>query len=214
LAGLTLLATSLFGAFDPYALARSATPLLVVLAHELGGLHARSGARAWLARGLLGLLMPGLVHGSLGLVIRRQWIDALVRQRFRSGEVWLAGPNRELPWLESGARPGDYAFVFPAGGHSYALTQTRNATSFACLIEGHATQQQQRQALAEIAARRPAVGVWFAAQRIPGAPVTLDTLYGGLLEDYKVERTLPNQSQLLRRRLETPGRDGLPRSAR
>jgi hypothetical protein len=213
-AGFGLLAGAPFGIIDAHTLAVHATLLSVLLAAALQRLgFQQEGPRKWLGPALVGALLPGLVHGSLGLIVRRQWLDALVRQRFRAGEAWLATPMPELLWLESRTRPGDYVFAFPAGGLFYGLTQTRNATSFPYMIEGRFSEAQQRQALAEIAARRPAVGVWLAAQRFPppAGAATLDTLYDGLLETYAVERVLPTGTLLLSRR---PGPGEAPHDAR
>lgn len=210
-AGVGLLATAFTGELDSYALGHRAILLTIPLAHGLRRLHALGNTRRRLAWGLMGLLLPGLIQGTLGLLLRRQWLDPLVRQRFRAGEAWIGAPNHELPWLESRTRPGELTFVFPAGGHAYGLTRTRNATSFPCLIEGRATLAEQRRALAEVRARRPRLGLWLE-QRPPGADsTTLSELYSGLLETYLVERRLRNGTLLLRRRERlSPQGSGLP----
>jgi hypothetical protein len=70
------------------------------------------------------------------------------------------------------------------------------------MVEGRATEEQQRKALAEIQAARPAIGIWLGAQRfsVPAGKPTLDTLYRGILETYEPEQTLGGGTILLRRR--------------
>jgi hypothetical protein len=162
-----------------------------------GGRWAR-GARV-AAASLLGFCTA---YSGAATLAWRGWLQPTVRQHFRAGEAWIGSPNPELAWLESRTRPGQAVFVFPAGGGCFFLTDTRNATSFPTMMEGVFGEEQQRRALAEIEAARPAVGIWIAKQRIvppPGAP-PLDTLQEGLLRSYVVERTLSDGTFLLRRR--------------
>ena len=147
-------------------------------------------------------MVTGLAAAAITQIVWRQRVQPLTRQEFRAGAAWIGAPNRELPWLESRTRPGDRVFVFPAGGGSYFLTRTRNATALPYVIEGQATVAAQQRALAEIEAARPAVGVWMGGQRVapPAGAASLDTLYEGILRSYQAEATLPDGTLLLRRR--------------
>ena len=148
------------------------------------------------------MVVAGLAAAALVQVVWRQQVQPLTRQEFRAGAAWIGAPNRELPWLESRTRPGDRVFVFPAGGGSYFLTRTRNATALPYVIEGQATVADQQRALADIEAARPAVGVWMGGQRVapPAGAASLDTLYEGILKSYQAEAALPDGTLLLRRR--------------
>ena len=132
----------------------------------------------------------------------RQLVQVQVPQRFRAGTAWIGAPARDIEWIEREAAPGDPIFAFPAAGMFYFLTGTRNATSFPAMVEGRFSVEDQRRALAEIDAARPAIGVWLGAERFPVPPGTpsLDTLYEGLFRRYEPEAVLPNGTVLLRRR--------------
>jgi hypothetical protein len=203
LAGTGLLVAALARGIEPFALGAGSSLLAVCLAHALKRAPAPSGAAlAWSRRALLAVLALGLVHGSIGFVIWRQLLQRQNLQRFRSGTAWNAVRAPEFDWIESRTAVGDPIFVFPAGGMYYFLTRTRNPTSFPFMVEGRATEEQQRKALAEIEAARPAIGVWLGAERfrVPAGEPTLDTLYRGILERYEPERTLGGGTILLRRR--------------
>ena len=202
-AGTGLLIAALPRGTDPFALGTASCLLTVCLAHALERPPSPSSAAlVWSRRALLAVLAVGLLHGSIGFVIWRQHLQQQNRQRFRAGTAWNAVRAPEFEWIESRTAPGDPVFVFPAGGMYSFLTRTRNPTSFPFMVEGRATIAQQRQALAEIDAARPAVGVWLGAERfaVPAGRPTLDTLYRGLLESYEPERTLAGGTVLLRRR--------------
>jgi hypothetical protein len=199
-AGFGLLATVALGTVDAHSLLVHSAVLSVCLAAEL---PLWSDGAARVSRSLVvAVLALGLLHGAVGLVVWRQWIQPMVRQRFRAGETWLGAPNAELEWIASQARPADAVFVFPAGGGSYFLTATRNATSFPYVVEGRFGADRQRQALAELDAARPAVGLWRSEQPIAtfGAAEDLGTLYDGILARYDVAASLPSGALLLVRK--------------
>ena len=198
-AGLLLFAATTVGYVDPYGLAVHAT-LLTVLAAAAAERLAEW--RRWPGRVAAGLVAAGLVAAAAAQIVWRQRVEPLMRQDFRAGPCWIGAPNLELPWIESHARPGDRVFVFPVGGGAYFLTRTRNATALPFAIEGRASLEDQRRALAEIDAARPKVGVWMGGQRVApaGGGVPLDTLYEGILRSYRPERTLRDGTLLLLRR--------------
>jgi hypothetical protein len=211
-AGLGLLIAAASRGIDPYALGAGSSVLALCLAQALEDRTAACRpALAWSRRALLAVLAVGLLHGSLGFVMWRQVLQRQNRQRFRAGTAWNAVRAPEFDWIESRTAPGDAIFVFPAGGMYYFLTRTRNPTSFPYMVEGRVTAEQQRQALAEIRAARPAVGLWLGAQRfaVPAGTPTLDTLYLGLLESYEPQQARPDGTLLLRRR-PTQGAGGGP----
>jgi hypothetical protein len=197
-AGLALLAATAAGYVDGYAVAVQGTLLTVAAAAGA----ARLTAYPLLRRALAVALAGGLLAAGAAQVWWRQRVQPLTRQQFRAGAAWIGAPNLELPWIEERTQPGDSTFVFPAGGGSFFLTRTRNATSLPYVIEGQASLEDQGRALAEIEAAHPPVGVWMGGQRVTperrGVP--LDTLYDGILRSYQPERTLPDGTLLLRRR--------------
>ena len=204
-AGLLLLMASVAGDLEPYTLAVHGMLLSVAAAAAAeaagGGTAAERRSLSWARRTVAAVLAFCTLYGAASLVVWRQWMLPVVRQRFRAGEAWLGAPNAELAWLESSTHPSERVFVFPAGGGSYFLTWTRNATSFPCMIEGEAGEVEQRQALAEIDAAPPAFGIWMGGQRFlpaPGRP-RLDVLEQGIFRRYVIERTLPDGTALLRR---------------
>jgi hypothetical protein len=202
-AGLGLLIAAASKGIDPYAVGTGSSLLAVCLAQALENRTAASGpSLVWSRRAVLAVLAVGLLHGSLGLVIWRQVLQRQNRQRFRAGTAWNAVRAPEFDWIESRTAPGDPIFVFPAGGMYYFLTRTRNPTSFPYMVEGRVTADEQRRALEEVRAARPAVGLWLGAQRfaVPAGTPTLDTLYRGLLESYEPEQARPDGTLLLRRR--------------
>jgi hypothetical protein len=202
-AGLGLLLAAAAKGIDPYALGAGSSLLAVCLAQALEDRSAASRpALAWYRRAVMAVLAVGLLHGSVGFVIWRQVLQQQNRQRFRAGTAWNAVRAPEFDWIESRTAPGDPIFVFPAGGMYYFLTRTRNPTSFPYMVEGRVTVEQQRRALAEVRAARPAVGLWLGAQRfaVPAGTPTLDTLYRGLLESYEPEQARRDGTLLLRRR--------------
>lgn len=205
-AGLVVLAASTAGHVEPYALAAYGTLLSVAAAAAASRTPRRAGMRR-ARQGAAAVLAFCALYSAGALVAWRQWRQPVVRQTFRAGTAWLGAPSQELAWLESHARPSDRTFVFPAGGASYFLTWTRNATSFPYMIEGVATEGEQRRALAEIDAARPAFGIWMGRQRFeppPGRP-RLDVLQEGVFRRYAVERTLPDGTMLLRLRAAPEG---------
>ena len=200
--GLLALVPAAVAGGDPHALAVHGSLLAVsaAAAAQRAGQRGEWAVRARTAAAVVVCFCT--LYSAAATLAWRRWIQPTVRQRFRAGEAWIGSPNRELAWLESRARPGEAVFVFPAGGACFFLTQTRNATSFPTMVEGVLGEEQQRQAIAEIEAARPAVGIWIAPQRIvppPGAP-RLDTLYEGVFRSYVTERALPDGTLLLRRR--------------
>jgi hypothetical protein len=198
-AGLVLFAAIAAGYVGPYGLAVHAT-LLTVLAAAAA--EVLEGSPRWPGRWVAGMLAGGLATAAAAQIVWRQRVEPLVGVEFRAGRCWIGAPNLELPWIESRTRAGDRVFVFPVGGGSYFLTRTRNATTLPFAVEGQASLEDQRRALAEIEAARPAVGVWMGGQRVPppAGGVPLDTLYDGILRSYRPERTLPDGTLLLLRR--------------
>lgn len=199
-AGLGVLAATLHRGVYPAALAIEATLLLPLLPCVLApGLRPR-WAR-WPALALAAGILPGLLHGSAGFVVWRQRLQPLALESHRAGDVWLASPMPELSWIETLTSPGEGVFLLPARGGHYFLTGTRNVTSFPYLIEGQTTEAQARQALQEIDAARPAVGLWDTRPGgpAPQASLVLTPLLEGLLERYQAE-ALPSGVLLLRRR--------------
>lgn len=202
-AGLGVLLAPAVAHADAHTLAIQSTILAVCLCASLARLGRPRAAAGWLARGAAAaVLAVGLAHGGFGLIVLRQLVQVPVRQRFRAGDAWIAAPARDLEWVEANAAPGDPVVVFPAGGMFYFLTGTRNPTSYPAMVEGRASVEDQRRALAEIERARPAIGVWVAAERFPVGPgvPSLDTLYEGILRSYEPEATLANGTVLLRRR--------------
>ena len=198
-AGLMLFAAVAAGYVGPYGLAVHAALLTVLAAAAAERL---AGSPHWPGRMVAGLAAAGLVTAAAAQVVWRQRVEPLVRAEFRAGAAWIGAPNLELPWIESRTRPGDRVFVFPAGGGAYFLTRTRNATTLPFAIEGQASLDDQRRALVEIEAARPAVGVWMGGQRVPqpSGGVPHDTLYDGILRSYRPARTLPDGTLLLLRK--------------
>jgi hypothetical protein len=197
LAGLAVVATAPLGHLDPYALAVLATPLAAASVSAAG--RATRARGPW--RAAIAVLIACAAIAGASIVVWRQRVAPLVREEFRAGAAWIGAPNVELPWLAAQTAPGEATFVFPAGGGSYLLTATRNATSLPFAIDGLTSEEAQARALAEIAAARPRVGVWMGSQRFdpgPGRP-RLDLLYDGILKGYRAERSLPDGTLLLRR---------------
>jgi hypothetical protein len=202
-AGLGVLLAPAVAHTDAQTLAVQSTVLLACL---VAALQARAAspkpASRWVARAAAAVLAVGLVHGAFGLVVWRQLAQSQIVQRFRAGPAWIEAPARELEWIERRAAPGERLFVFPAGGMFFFLTHTRNATSFPSMVEGRFGVEAQQEALREIDAARPPLGVWLGAERFavsPGSPA-LDTLYEGILERYESEEVLANGTLLLRRK--------------
>jgi hypothetical protein len=201
-AGLLAVLPVLLGGGDAHALAVHATLLAVPAAAAAAGassLGARARGALWAGAAVMGFCT---LYAAAATLAWRQWLQPSIRQRVRAGETWLGAPNRELAWLESQTRPGEAAFVFPAGGAYFFLTHTRNATSFPLMMDGFFGDEPQRRALAELDAARPRAGIWIAPQRFTpaaGRP-TLDALYEGVMRRYVTERALPDGTLLLRRR--------------
>jgi hypothetical protein len=200
-AGLGMVAAMGHRGLYPMGLAVQTCLLLPVLARgmERGRRH-RSSARRALATAAAVVLAVGLLHGSVGLAVWRQLLDAMTLETHRAGAVWVAAPMPELAWIEAHTAPGDPTFLMPAKGGHYFLSRTRNVTSFPYLIEGQNTVEQGRRALAEIAAARPRIGVWDQRpwpRSAPGTDGPLAFLYDGLLRSYDAE-TLPNGAVLMR----------------
>jgi hypothetical protein len=197
-----LVATSVRGMYAQGLAVRSVV-LFVSLARalELLARHPHAAAR-WLTRGVLAVLGLGVLAGSLGYVVLRQRLEPMTLVASRAGTFWSRGPLPEIAWIESRTRPGDRTFFFPAGAGLYFMTRTRNATAFPYMLHGQYTVEQQQQALAGIAAWRPAVGVWYSLQGAPFPDTAgrLDTLAQGIFRDYAVERELPGGRLMLRRK--------------
>jgi hypothetical protein len=196
-----LVATGVRGIYAQGLAVRSVV-LLVSLARalELLARHPHPAA-SWLGRAVLAVLGLGVLSGSVGYVVLRQHLEPMTLTASRAGTFWARRPLPEIAWIESRTRPGDRVFFLPAGAGLYFLTGTRNATAFPYMLDGQYTAEQQRQALAGIAAWRPAVGVWYAQQRVrlPGV-AHLDVLEEGIMRDYVVERELPGGRLMLRRK--------------
>ncbi|HET7292747.1 MAG TPA: hypothetical protein VFM88_09990 [Vicinamibacteria bacterium] len=178
-------------------------PLLVALLER----RWRKGRAGLGERGLALLLAAGVLHGSVGLVVWRQFFGALVLEEHRAGRIWVSRPLPELTWIESQTVPGEPALLLPAKGGQYFLSRTRDVTSFPYLIEGQNTLEQARRALHEIEAAPPAVGVWDQRPWLRTAPDTegpLAELYRGIRRSYDAE-PLPSGVLLLRRKAEVPG---------
>jgi hypothetical protein len=201
LPGLCLALFAFTGARTDYSFAVHALVLAPCLAFVLCRAAGRGPAARWAGRAVLAVLALGLAHALVGMIVLRQWLQPMVRQRFRAGAAWIGAPNAELRWLESRTRPGDPVFVFPAGGASYFLTGTRNATPFPYAIEGRFDRERQLEALAHIAAAAPAVGIWMGGQRSAPSPGSddLGTLFQGILGSYRPVARLPNGTLLLER---------------
>jgi hypothetical protein len=185
----------------PMGIAVQTCLLLPVLARALErGRGSGSRAARALATATTLVVAGGLVHGSAGLIVWRQFFQDMTLERHRAGAVWAAAPMPELSWIEARTAPGDPTFLMPAKGGHYLLSRTRNVTSFPYLIEGQNTVEQGRRALAEIEAARPKVGVWDQRpwpRSAPGTEGPLAFLYDGLLRSYDAE-TLPTGVVLLR----------------
>jgi hypothetical protein len=200
-AGLGMVAAMGHRGLYPMGLAVQTCLLLPVLARwiERSRGHGSPTRRAAAALAAF-VLAVGLLHGSLGLVVWRQFFDPMTLEPHRAGAVWAPAPMPELSWIEAHTAPGDGTFLMPAKGGHYFLSRTRNATSFPYIIEGQNTVEQGRRALAEIEAARPRVGVWDQRpwpRSAPGTDGPLAFLYEGLLRSYDAE-TLPNGAVLLR----------------
>ena len=200
--GIALLLAGAAGHLDPYALAVHSTLLAAAAAAAASGIAAPDRRLVWTRRAAAAVLAFCVMSGAGWRVLWRQRLQPLVRQTFRAGETWIGAPNQELPWLESRTRPGEPTFVFPAGGGTFFLTRTRNATSLPYAIEGMHSEDQQRRVLAEIEAARPRAGIWMGGQRFvpPAGRPRLDVLYEGILRSYTAERVLPDGTLLLRRK--------------
>jgi hypothetical protein len=204
-AGLGVLVAPTVSHMDAYTLAAQSTVLTACLACALGGWGRPRRTIGWAARAAAAaVLAVALAHGAIGLLAWRQLVQVQLPQRFRAGTAWISAPAVDLEWLERNAAAGDRVFAFPAGGMFTFLTGTRNATSFPAMVEGRFGPEDQRRALAEIDAARPAVGVWLGAERFPVPPgvPSLDTLYEGILARYEPAEVLANGTILLRRRRE------------
>jgi len=202
-AGLGVLLAPTVAHIDAYTLAIQSSVLLPVLAAALVGGGRPRATPAWTARAAAAaVLAVGILHGAAFVAGWRQHNPVPVAQRFRAGTAWIGAPARDLEWIERNTAPGERIFAFPAAGMFYFLTGTRNATSFPAMVEGRWSEEEQRQALREIDAARPAIGVWLDAERFPVAPgaASLDTLYQGILRRYQAEAALPGGTLLLRRR--------------
>jgi len=202
-AGLGMVAAMGHRGLYPMGIAVQTCLLLPVLARHLErGRHRRSRAWRALATAVALVVAAGLLHGSVGLVVWRQLFQPMTLERHRAGAVWAPAPMPELAWIEAHTAPGDPTFLMPAKGGHYFLSRTRNATSFPYMIEGQNTVEQGRQALGEIEAARPRVGVWDQRpwpRTVPGTDGPLSFLYEGLLRSYDAE-TLPSGVVLLRRK--------------
>jgi hypothetical protein len=211
-AGLGVLAATLHRGLYPAVLAVESSLLLPLLALALHD-RPRAGWRAWPARVALALVGVGLLHAGLGLPAWRQFLQPLSLESHRAGEVWATTPLPELAWIERHTAPGEAVFLLPARGGHYFLTRTRNATSFPYLIEGQSRPEHAAQALAEIEAARPRVGLWDERPggAAPAAGPVLTPLREGLLRLYSAER-LGNGVLLLSRR-EAAASDASARAA-
>ena len=186
----------------PLGLALASMLLTVAMARAMELLWKSDGHRRFLSGALLLALAPGLLWGSVGLVLRRQLQQPLYAAHPRAGELWLREPMPELSWIERNARPDEPIFVFPFHSGVYFLTRTRNATSMPYLHEavGFHTNGQIRQAADELQRGRPRVGVWMGNPD-PGA---LAPLLAVVEQDYD-GCTLPNGAIVFRRKdLEGP----------
>ena len=156
------------------------------------------GGRHWARMAALGIMAVGLLHGSLGFVAWRQWLQPLEREEHRAGSVWVSQRLPELAWIESRAEREEPVFLLPARCGQYFLSGTRSATSFPYLIEGQSTPDQAARVLAEIEARAPRVGIWDTRPAGAAPPVgpVLEPLLQGLLRSYDAE-PLPSGVLLL-----------------
>ena len=200
-AGLGMVAAMGHRGLYPMGLAVQTCLLLPVLARgiERAFSHGSPMSRV-LPRAAAVVLAAGLLHGSVGLAVWRQFFDPMTLERHRAGAVWAPAPMPELAWIEAHTAPGDPTFLMPAKGGHYFLSRTRNVTPFPYMIEGQNTVEQGRRALAEIEAARPRVGVWDQRpwpRSTPGPNGPLAFLYEGLLRSYDAE-TLPNGAILMR----------------
>lgn len=200
-AGLGMMAAMGHRGLYPMGLALQACLLLPVLARWLERARGHgSPMRRVLAGAATVVLALGLLHGSVGLAVWRQFFDPMTLERHRAGAVWAPAPMPELSWIEAHTAPGDPTFLMPAKGGHYFLSRTRNVTPFPYMIEGQNTVEQGRRALADIEAARPRVGVWDQRpwpRSTPGPNGPLAFLYEGLLRSYDAE-TLPNGAILMR----------------
>lgn len=201
--GLGVLLATLHRGLYPAALAVQTSLLAPLWARWLQQ-GRPEGSLGWVRRAALAIAALGLVHGSLGFVVWRRWLQPLVREEHRAGSVWVPQPLPELTWVEGHAAPGEPVFLLPARCGQYFLSGMRSATSFPYLIEGQSTPEQARRALAEIEARAPRIGVWDTRPAGAAPPVgpVLEPLLQGLLRLYDAQ-PLPSGVLLLSRK---PGR--------
>ena len=204
-AGLGMLASTGYRALFPLGLAVLSS-VLIPAAVALLERRGRERGAGLADRAFLILMAAGVLHGTLGLVVWRQFFASLTLEEHRAGPIWVSRPLTELTWVESQTVPGEPALLLPAKGGQYFLSQTRNVTSFPYLIEGQNTPDQARRALLEIEAARPAVGVWDQRPWLRTSPESegpLADLYRGIRRSYDVEE-LPGGVLLLRRKSTVP----------
>jgi hypothetical protein len=202
-AGLGLAVGLLHRAVYPLRLASAAALLLLVLTVVLESLSEWTGIARWTSRVGLVLLVFGSGWSAVGLVYRRQWERAYTRETHRAGTILVPAPLPELAWIERNTRAGESVFMLPSKGGLHFLGQTRNATSFSRLeLGGLNPPEHVSQALAEIEARKPAIGVLQEVATLPSFldKSGLEALYTGIRRSYKCEDRTPTGVLLLRRR--------------
>lgn len=188
--GLGLFVAGGFRSLYPIGLALQSVlwlPLLVRTMERARVLHPVPRLLARAATAVLGL---GILHGSVGFVLWRQWGQPLTLETHRAGRIWAVEPMPELSWIESNTVPGERVFLLPAKGGFYFLSATRNATSLPYVIADQTTPEQLEQSLREIEAARPRVGLWDERAQWPHSSITgrLAPLYLGIARSYEQER--------------------------
>jgi hypothetical protein len=107
----------------------------------------------------------------------------------RAGAVWSASDLSDVEWLQSHTRPGELVFLFPDKGGLFFLTRTANATSYPELQDMDLwSPEQVRHATAELAQRRPRVGIFDTSRLFSGGPIessSLRPLHRFLIEHYR-----------------------------
>jgi hypothetical protein len=130
-------------------------------------------------------------------------------EEHRAGKIWATRLQEEVAWLGANTVEGQPVFLFPDKGGAYFLTHTRNATSFPMMLDiGFNSEAQIREAIRELDANCPQLGIWhpnrlFSVTAARPDWFTLKPLWQHIERAYDIVEQFPNGSIGLRRKAGT-----------
>jgi hypothetical protein len=190
---------------EPLQVGTRAVPLSILGVYTLQWIAKRRIAQPLPVLGVIALGAIVVWH-AVAQPIGVQFTSPRHLEEHRAGKIWAIRAQDELDWLEANTVEGQPVFLFPDKAGLYFLSRTRNATSYPIMLDiGFNSDAQVAEAIAQIGANCPMVGVWHRARLASYAGhrpdwFTLEPLWQAIERDYDAVSEFSNGATALRRK--------------